>query len=41
WSCYRNNDIACGKCDSCVLRVNAFKEAGLKDPIPYEIEMNW
>ncbi len=41
WSCYRNNDIACGKCDSCVLRVNAFKEAGMKDPIPYEIEMNW
>jgi 7-cyano-7-deazaguanine synthase len=41
WSCYRNNDIACGKCDSCVLRVNAFKEAGLKDPIPYEIEQNW
>lgn len=41
WSCYRNNDIACGKCDSCVLRVNAFKNAGLKDPIPYEIEQNW
>ena len=41
WSCYRNNDIACGKCDSCVLRVNAFKEAGIKDPIPYEIELNW
>ncbi|MCF7793097.1 MAG: 7-cyano-7-deazaguanine synthase QueC [Candidatus Cloacimonetes bacterium] len=41
WSCYRNNDIACGKCDSCVLRVNAFKAAGLKDPIPYEVEQNW
>lgn len=41
WSCYRNNDIACGKCDSCVLRVNAFKEAGLRDPIPYEVEQNW
>lgn len=41
WSCYRNNDIACGKCDSCVLRVNAFKEAGVKDPIPYEVEQNW
>lgn len=41
WSCYRNNDIACGKCDSCVLRVNAFKEAGMKDPIPYEIEIYW
>jgi 7-cyano-7-deazaguanine synthase len=41
WSCYRNNDIACGKCDSCVLRINAFKTAGIKDPIPYEIEQNW
>ncbi|MCK4654296.1 MAG: 7-cyano-7-deazaguanine synthase QueC [Candidatus Cloacimonetes bacterium] len=41
WSCYRNNDIACGKCESCVLRINAFKEAGMKDPIPYEIEIDW
>ena len=41
WSCYRNNEIACGKCDSCVLRINAFKEAGLKDPIEYEIEIDW
>ncbi len=36
WSCYRNNDLACGKCDSCYLRLKAFKEAGLTDPIPYE-----
>jgi 7-cyano-7-deazaguanine synthase len=35
WSCYRNNDLACGKCDSCFLRLKAFKEAGLEDPIPY------
>ena len=35
WSCYQNNDIACGECDSCKLRLNAFKEAGIKDPIPY------
>jgi len=41
WSCYKNNDIACGKCDSCVLRINAFKEAGIKDSIPYEIEIDW
>lgn len=41
WSCYKNNDIACGKCDSCVLRINAFKKAGMKDPIPYEIEIDW
>lgn len=35
WSCYRDNTTACGTCDSCVLRLKAFKEAGLKDPIPY------
>jgi 7-cyano-7-deazaguanine synthase len=31
WSCYKNNDIACGKCDSCTLRINAFKDAGIKE----------
>lgn len=41
WSCYKNNDIACGKCDSCVLRINAFKEAEMKDPIKYAIEIDW
>ncbi len=35
WSCYKNNDIACGKCHSCVLRLTAFSEAGAKDTIPY------
>lgn len=37
WSCYKNNDKACGKCDSCALRLRAFKNAGLEDPIEYEI----
>lgn len=41
WSCYKNNDIACGKCDSCVLRINAFKKAGMIDPIKYAIEIDW
>ncbi len=36
WSCYVNNDKACGKCDSCLRRLNAFKNAGMTDPIPYE-----
>ncbi len=36
WSCYRDEDIACGSCDSCVLRLRAFKNAGVKDPIPYK-----
>jgi 7-cyano-7-deazaguanine synthase len=35
WSCYQNEDSACGVCDSCLLRLRAFAEAGAKDPIPY------
>ncbi len=35
WSCYRQQDQACGVCDSCLLRRRAFKEAGVIDPIPY------
>lgn len=35
WSCYRREDLACGTCDSCVLRLRAFQAAGVKDPIPY------
>jgi 7-cyano-7-deazaguanine synthase len=35
WSCYSREDRACGVCDSCVLRLRAFREAGARDPIPY------
>ena len=35
WSCYQREDRACGVCDSCVLRLRGFREAGAKDPIPY------
>jgi len=35
WSCYQREDRACGVCDSCVLRLRAFREAGAEDPIPY------
>ncbi|MBI2149042.1 MAG: 7-cyano-7-deazaguanine synthase QueC [Acidobacteria bacterium] len=35
WSCYRDSDLACGVCDSCALRLRAFQESGLDDPIPY------
>ncbi|RLF44308.1 MAG: 7-cyano-7-deazaguanine synthase QueC [Thermoplasmata archaeon] len=36
WSCYRETEKACGRCDSCRLRLKGFKEAGIKDPIEYE-----
>lgn len=35
WSCYQNSEQACGLCDSCRLRLRAFAEAGVADPIPY------
>jgi 7-cyano-7-deazaguanine synthase len=35
WSCYSREDSACGVCDSCVLRLRAFQDAGSLDPIPY------
>ncbi len=36
WSCYQREDVACGVCESCLLRLKGFKEAGAEDPIPYE-----
>lgn len=36
WSCYKNEELACGVCDSCRLRLNGFKVAGAIDPIEYE-----
>lgn len=35
WSCYSGNRVACGVCESCVLRLRAFREAGTADPITY------
>lgn len=37
WSCYQAEDVACGVCDSCVLRYRAFAQAGVVDPIPYAV----
>ncbi|MGM7702419.1 7-cyano-7-deazaguanine synthase QueC [Pseudalkalibacillus sp. Hm43] len=34
-SCYLGEEVACGECDSCLLRLKGFEEAGAKDPIPY------
>ncbi len=38
WSCYNGSECACGKCGTCIDRINAFKLNGLKDPIKYEVE---
>lgn len=35
WSCYSEQEAACGVCDSCILRLRAFEQAGAVDPIPY------
>jgi len=36
WSCYQDGDKACGRCESCRLRLKGFREAGIPDPIPYQ-----
>ena len=38
WSCYQESEQACGTCDSCALRLRAFREAGVTDPIPYKLD---
>lgn len=38
WSCYKDSDTACGNCDSCALRLRAFREAGIADPIRYRLD---
>ncbi|MDB5036454.1 MAG: 7-cyano-7-deazaguanine synthase [Chlorobi bacterium] len=35
WSCYTREDLACGQCDSCALRLRGFQRAGATDPLPY------
>jgi 7-cyano-7-deazaguanine synthase len=39
WSCYQGEDLACGMCDSCVLRLRAFAAAGRTDPIAYRTQV--
>ncbi|MCG9969921.1 7-cyano-7-deazaguanine synthase QueC [Pelotomaculum terephthalicicum JT] len=41
WSCYNGREKACGKCPTCINRIEAFKQNNLTDPIPYEIEVEW
>jgi 7-cyano-7-deazaguanine synthase len=39
WSCYSRQDRACGVCESCTLRLRAFEQAGVPDPIPYASQL--
>ena len=38
WSCYQEAEKACGTCDSCALRLRAFRQAGILDPLPYVLD---
>jgi 7-cyano-7-deazaguanine synthase len=41
WSCYQNEEEACGVCDSCALRLRGFQRAGKEDPIRYMVRPNY
>ena len=41
WSCYQREDVACGVCDSCALRLRGFQRAGVLDPIPYAVRPDY
>ncbi len=41
WSCYQNEDKACGVCDSCAYRLRGFAAAGIDDPIPYVVRPDY
>ncbi len=41
WTCYKGEEEACGTCPSCSERIMNFAKAGIKDPIPYAIDIDW
>lgn len=41
WTCYLGSERACGTCDACQLRIAAFQTAGVIDPVPYTIDIDW
>ena len=41
WTCYLGGERACGTCDACQLRVGAFRQVGVVDPVPYAADIDW
>ena len=41
WTCYLGGERACGTCDGCQLRIQAFQQVGVVDPVPYTITIDW
>ena len=41
WTCYKGEEISCGTCPSCAARIAGFKKAGIVDPLPYAINIDW
>lgn len=41
WSCYQNEDKACGVCDSCAFRLRGFQQVGIEDPITYKVKLDY
>jgi len=41
WSCYQNEDKACGVCDSCAFRLRGFQQSGIDDPITYNVKPDY
>jgi 7-cyano-7-deazaguanine synthase len=41
WTCYEGEDMACGECTACSLRIKGFIDAGYIDPLPYKISIPW
>jgi 7-cyano-7-deazaguanine synthase len=41
WSCYKGEKKACGRCDSCLLRLKGFKKADAEDPVEYSYYPEW